>query len=225
MKRLIVYPALVVALALAAACGGGGGSGKTPGAETPLAPTVEIGRNVFENPPRTPTAREAEVIASTGDLPLEIHHHDAVAATQGSDVIDFPFDIALPKGWEVTKVGIAVTASIMNSATFPFATITVDCVPGVDKGTMLGLDGAAATRLGLGGLEATRAEPAQVGGKPALQVAWEGSLVPGDRLSVYVDGKDCAWRIQLASFGAIPIGPLLPMFNRVLAAFNPDQGL
>jgi hypothetical protein len=215
MQRLIIgLASFSITLVAATGCGGGG-SEKTP---TSAAPTVAA------TPAADPASAEATVVATPYEL--ELYHHDAVPRRQGSDVIDFPYDISLPKGWPVETGGVAVTAAVVKPDKFPYVSISVDCRPGVEKAGMLDRDGAAAASLDLGNLGSQPRSALSVAGRDAIRVDWQGGATfVADHISVYVDGKDCAWRLQLNTFGAIRAEQLSALFLRVVDAFNPDQGL
>ena len=127
--------ALASALAGAVACGGGGGSKSTATSPsgTPAANvTVALGTVTVPIPGlQTATSDEKTVIATPYEL--SVYHHDATAGTQGTDIIDFPYDVSLPTGWHIDQTGVALVASLLRTDKFPYAGISLDCRPGVDK--------------------------------------------------------------------------------------------
>jgi hypothetical protein len=221
MKRPIALTLVALPLALAAACGGGGGS-KTPTSVATLSVAPTPGLDTRGE--QTPTSAESTVVAT--EYNLVPYHHDATPHRQGSDVIDFPFDISFPAGWTVESSGVAVTASLMRTDTFPYATVSMDCRPDVDKSQMLKTDSTQAGTLSIGNLDTQPRSDLTVAGRDAIRVDWRGTgTFPADHISVYVNGKDCAWRLQLNTFGAIRGDDLSALFLRLVNAFNPAQGL
>ncbi len=228
MKRLLIASSLSVVLVAAAACGGGGGSKRTPAAGTPGAIATAAGPPVDLRGLQTPTSGEATVIATPYELVN--YHHDAIPRRQGTDVIDFPYDVLVPKGWVVESTGIAVTASLPRPDKFPYLTVTIDCRPFSatlqDKAQMIAEDSASATKLGLGNLGTQTRATTTIGGRDATRVDWTGSgTFKADHISVYVNGEECAWRLQLNVFGGIHPTQVSALFERILEKFNPAQGL
>lgn len=228
MKRLLMVSSLSIALVAVAACGGGGGGSKpTPAAGTPGATTAP-GLPVDTRGLQTPTSGEATVIATSYELVN--YHHDAVPRREGSDVIDFPYDVLVPKGWVVESTGIAVTASLPRPDKFPYLTVTIDCRPFSsilqDKSQMIAEDSASATKLGLGNLATQTRATTTIGGRDATRIDWVGTgTFKADHISVYVNGDDCVWRLQFNVFGGIRPTQVSALFERILEKFNPAQGM
>ena len=217
MKRLL---ALAFALALVtAACGGDDGDDPAGSPTVPFAEVTEDARGLAT---RTP----GEATAVAGDYAITTYVHEAAPRREGTDVIDFTYEVPVPEGWELSNQGITVTAALPGPNNFPYVTVTVDCRPGVNAREMLDADGQGAADLGLGTLAGAPVGAGKVGERDAIFVRWGGgNLFPADRLSAYVDGKDCAWRLQLNALGSIRVGEMEPLFQEILARFNPDQGL
>ena len=229
MKRLIIVPSLAVVLLAVAACGGGGSSKKTPAAGTPGSQPTPVGTPVIDRRgAQTPTAGESTVVAT--QFELETYHHDAKPRREGSDVIDFPYDVLLPKGWTIDTAGVGVTASLPRPDKFPYLTVSIDCRPFFgdlqDKAQMIAQDSASADKLSLGNLSSQTRASTKIGGRDATRIDWTGSgTFRADHISVYVNGEDCAWRLQLNAFGAIQPDQVSALFERILEKFNPAQGL
>lgn len=229
MKHLIMVPLLAVVLLAVAACGGGGGAKKTPAAGTPGSQTaIVVTPAVDRRGVETPTAGESTVVAT--QFALENYHHDAKPLRQGSDVIDFPYDVLLPKGWHIDTAGVGITASLPKPDNFPYLTVSIDCRPFsgdfTDKSLMIKKDSTAADNLSLGNLSTQPRASITVGGRDAVRIDWNGSgTFRADHISVYVNGEDCAWRLQLNAFGAIRPDQVSALFERIIEKFNPAQGL
>lgn len=217
MKRLL---AIAFALALvAAACGGDDGDDP---AESPTVPFAEVTEDARGLATRTP----GEATAIAGDYAIVTYVHEAAPRREGTDIIDFTYEVPVPEGWVISGQGVTTTAELPGPNNFPYVTITVDCRPGVNALEMLDVDARAASQLGIGNLAGAPTSAGQVGERDATLVRWRGGgLFPADRLSAYVDGKDCAWRLQLNTLGSIQVGEMEPVFQEILARFNPDQGL
>ncbi len=219
MNRLLTLALGCALIGAAAACGGDGGSSKTPAFPTP------IGTAVVPVPGfKTPTSAESTVIAA--DYALELYRHDAVPRTQGTDVIDFPYDVLLPKGWQIDSSGVGLTVSLLAPNNFPYVGVSVDCRPGLSAISMLAKDGSSAEALGLGSLGSEPQAAYTVAGQAAIRVDWAGGTAfPANHISIYVDGKSCAWRLQLNTFGAIRTSQFEAFFLKIVDAFDPAQGL
>lgn len=218
MKRLLM---LTGALLLAALAGCGGSGGESDGT-TPEATFA----SATEDPRGLPTTTAAEATAAATVYELELYRHEGEPFTQGSDVINFPYEVSLPKGWVLTSSGQFLTAELPKPGSdLPFALFGMECRPSVTAQEMLELDGGAAERLNLGNLASQERIPVLVGGKEAIRVDWVGSAFPAEHSSVYVDGKSCAWRLQISVLGGLRPSDFRELFDRILEAFNPDQGL
>ncbi len=223
MNRLLTI-ALGCALVVAASACGSDDDG-----DSDVSPTVALSVTVATpgvpiQGVSTPAGGEATVIAT--QYTLETYRHEAAPRRQGTDVIDFPYEILFPVGWQVEGAGITLTSAIPRPDKFPYASISVDCRPGVNMSQMLATDGAATGSLDLGDLGSAPVQSYTVAGQEAIRVDWNGGgAFPAGHTSVYVDGKDCAWRLQLNTFGGIRPADLSALFFAIVDAFDPTQGL
>lgn len=222
MQRLTPLLAGLIASIALVACGGGSSSKTTPTAAPQSTASPAIAR------PADATRAPVEETAVATHYDMEVHQHDATPYRQGTDVIDFPFQISLPKGWAVTGAGIPVTATLLRPDTqfAAFASIGIDCRPNVDYQAMLKKDSDVADLYKFGDLGAVEKKQVTVGGRDAIRADWAGSgTFRASHVSVYVNGKSCTWRIQLNVYGALTPNDFIVPFQRVLDSFDPAQGM
>jgi hypothetical protein len=213
MKRRTLVSVLVgvfwlAGLLVAVACGGG--QGETPPASTVGETTPAAGGPSAEVPP-TPAPRPEPAVDT--DVPLVEFHSE-----------DKGYSIAYPEGWE-EDVGPTryADAFLLNDGKRHIAQLTVVCKPGKPVETLLLEDAQRVSRFG-GSIDRANAVPVDVAGVTGEQVTYSTN-VSGlfvEHAVVYAFTGDCGWRIGLNTYGAGTLPAYLPLFERILATFQPD---
>ncbi len=189
-------------LTVAAACSGGGGSSKT---------TV----------PSIPPAVQTEVAATAAAPTPTIGPDAATAAAAGPNVELTPFadasgryTVQLPLGWTVEGTPDALTAFLPGA---PLTSISVLCQAGLTADELRAQDQRISERAGGG--EVLSTDPAQVAGGPATRTTSVTTLggTAYHHITVYFEGKGCAWHVQLTTISATDYGTLL---DKILASFS-----
>jgi hypothetical protein len=205
-RRNAAAAALVLVVMLSAMACGGGAKGKagavgtnvpvdvtggTPGAATPLTAAEQT---VVALGPKTVFAPYSD---PGGHFVAEVPQGWNSRGTQGGGVI-----FLLPDG------GV---------------TMEIDCVPGLTAGQLQIQDQSVQQQVTLGVVSRDPASTVHVNGQAYEIVPWS-STIGSLRLEhefVYLDGKGCAWRLQLNGAPGHPLATWQPILNRLLQSFKP----
>lgn len=133
------------------------------------------------------------------------------------------YSIGYPDGWSVQTAGGPFSAFTWSTNGRPIAQLTVSC------------DQEATTVEGLinkdrqivaqaGGSLPPEPTPIEVAGLEGKQVTYEVNFggLTAEQIAAYVASGGCGWRIGLATYGTGSLDPFLPLFDRILASFQPS---
>jgi len=205
-SRLLVRVVGIVVTAAAVflvACGGHEGSGvsspDTGGTATPAE--------------STPSAVATPLVVPTiaPDIPLTEYRSP-----------DKPYVIGYPQGWEVLPTNVT-DSFLWRLGSRPVLQLAVSCYRGSDWTPEKLIEQDAAAISALVHVDPARATPIEVGGLAGKQLRYsvriEQLLI--EHVVVYAVKGECGWRVGLNTF-AVPLAPYLPLFQRIIASFQPS---
>lgn len=209
LKRASAAAVAITSLLVLAACGGG--------SERELSPLDA-------------DATAAAIIAAS--LPPTAVPPDFDPATIALEPVEGQLEsytISIPEGWQAEESprpdGFA-RRYILDRGEGPIAQILVRCAVGADAETLMwqdstvtenfdalraSFDRAGARDVTVGGLEGTQAD---------FDVGLPGGTI--EQRAVYLNGDPCGWRLALWTFGRGSRNHYAPLFERVLASFEPQ---
>ncbi len=200
-----------------------------------LIPALALGcSNGGEKPAATGTAGTAgtagsgsAVPAAPTNTPVQLGPADQTVVAAGGQVPLVPytdpnnrFTAKLPQGWRLQELQNAVQAT--QPAADVSATLAVSCGPGISVAELVQQDKNIGQNIGTGWPDMTKAKPTQVAGVPAQVVDWASNLAGTaiEHVTVYFEGKGCAWKIQLNTFPGTDIEQLRPVFDGTVGSFT-----
>jgi len=142
---------------------------------------------------------------------------------------DKGYSLAYPEGWEVVAEGGFTDYFVWRAESGrTYAQLAVSCRTAEQGGTspdrMASQDVQMIKEFGGGAVNPTDVGPIQVGDLPGKQFTYTYQLsgLTVEQVAAYVVHGACGWRLALASYGPGTLGPYLPLFQRIIAAFRPD---
>lgn len=188
---------VLVAVLFLAACGGHGDeTATTPEAGLPTVP-----------------AGPSELPAVDPNAPLVEYHSPEKS-----------YSVSYPQGWQVnTESGFADYFLWSADDGRPLAQLAVTCnAQALTLDDLISADAAVVARFGAG-IDPSTIVPIQIAGTTGKQLMYTvpaGGL-PVEQVVAYAPGEKCGWRLALASYGPGTLPAYLPLFQRIVASFQP----
>jgi len=198
-SKLFLVPLLLVA-ALGASCGGGA-------VEQAATPTVSA---------PAPSPRPTSALP-TMEPNVSLVDYESPGGL---------FAVKYPAGWRVDSWGVAGAGAVFTwqSGPIPFARVTISCTHTTGEITYDDLLAQDAAMLGrFGNIASAPPVDVEVGGVTGQRLRFftnaQGVYVEQDM--VYALVGDCAWRLQLQSWGEGTIDQYTGLFEEMVASFRP----
>jgi hypothetical protein len=165
---------------------------------------------------------ETSTAATNGELPLPTVDPDIPLTEYRS--ADKGYTVGYPSGWEV-NAGEQLFGDIFfwnSESGRPLAQLTVSCNPdALTAEALRRIDAAAAAQFG--SVESDSITPIEIAGTEGTQMRYRTSVedLVIEQVAAYAPGDECGWRLGLAAYGSGALEPYLPLFDRIVASFQP----
>jgi hypothetical protein len=165
---------------------------------------------------------ETSTAAANGELPVPTVDPDIPLTEYRS--ADKGYTVGYPSGWEV-NAGENLYGDIFfwnSESGRPLAQLTVSCNPdALTTERLMEIDAAAAAQFG--SVDTGSVTPVEIAGTEGTQMRYRTTVegVAIEQVAAYAPGDECGWRLGLAAYGSGALEPYLPLFDRIVASFQP----
>ena len=186
--------------------------------------------NSTATPPADATSAPSPTATATGPSPTSATESATADGSGGFNLqpdanSTDAYTIEVPVGWQAENIpepgGFGRRYSfILNGA--QTAQVTVRCQAGGTVADLMQADQSIVTSLG--GVYGTGGSmDVTVGGMPGKQTGYTLTVGgrPQETRVLYLQGKICGWVLLLQAFGAGQLAHYTPLFNAIVATFNP----
>jgi hypothetical protein len=137
---------------------------------------------------------------------------------------DMGYSMGYPEGWNVEVPSGPFTAFSWSLDGRPIAQLSVMCTRGENQ-TVDGLIQEHARIVPqIARTALAESTPIELGGTAGKQLRYTTRVaeLTIEQVAAYAVIGDCGWRIGLATYGPGTLEPYLPLFERIIASFQPD---
>ncbi|MGB6837470.1 MAG: hypothetical protein WBF66_07185 [Dehalococcoidia bacterium] len=135
------------------------------------------------------------------------------------------YSISYPEGWEVAPQGsLGDRFTWFSPGRAPLAEMIVSCYKGENQTPDGLIRQDAAAISGIGQIDPTRAVPIELAGIAGKQIIYTTSIAGFviEHVAAYAVQGECGWRLGLSTYGQATLDDYLPLFQRMIASFQPD---
>jgi len=177
-----------------------------------------------EEPQATPTQEASSATPTVPTQPAVLPTVDPNISLVAYHSDDLGYSIGYPQGWEFdVEPGFAEYFLWYAEDGRPIAQLAVSCNPtALTVEELIAVDESVAASFA--GIDPGSVTDIEIAGTTGRQLRYTVSIetLVVEQVAAYAPGDECGWRLGLASYGPNTLTPYTPLFNRIVASFQPD---